>query len=75
MEDIIDADKAHAKRVGKDFEMKNVEEYHDLSVQSDTLLLANIFENFWNMSCNIWAWSCKISFNFRISMAGSFKKG
>ena len=48
MEDITDADYAHAKRVCKDFELKNVGEYHDLYVQSDTLLLADAFENFRN---------------------------
>ena len=49
MEDITDADYVHAKRVCKDFEIKNLEEYHDLYVQSDTLLLADVFENFQNM--------------------------
>ena len=34
MEDITDADNAHAKRVFKDFEIKNLEEYHDLYVQN-----------------------------------------
>ena len=46
MEDITDADYAHAKRVCKDFEIKHLGEYHDLYVQSDTLLLADVFENF-----------------------------
>ena len=43
MEDIIDADYVHAKRVFKDFEIKNSREYHHLYVQSDTLLLADVF--------------------------------
>ena len=30
MEDITDADYGHAKRVCKDFEIKNLGEYHDL---------------------------------------------
>ena len=37
MEDITDTDYAHTKRVCKDFEIKNLGEYHDLYVQSDTL--------------------------------------
>ena len=40
MEDISDEDYTHAKRVCKDFEKKNLGEYHDLYIQSDTLLLA-----------------------------------
>ena len=52
MEDITDADYAHAKRVCKDFEIKNLGEYHGLYVQSDTLL-ADVFENFRNMCIEI----------------------
>ena len=54
MKDITDADYAHAKRVCKDFEIKNLGKYHDLYVQSDTLLLANVFENFRNMCLEIY---------------------
>ena len=54
MEDITDADYAHAKRVCKDFEIKNLGEYHDLYVQSNTLLLADVFENFRNMCLEIY---------------------
>ena len=53
MEDIIAADYVQAKRVCKDFEIKNLGEYHDFYVQSNTLLLADVFENFKNMSENI----------------------
>ena len=35
----------HAKRFYKDFEIKNSDEYHDLYVKSDTLLLADVFES------------------------------
>ena len=45
MEDITDADYAHAKRFCKESETKNVGRHHDLYVQSDTLLLADEFEN------------------------------
>ena len=45
MEDITDADYAHTKRVCKDFEIKKIRKYLDLYVQSDTLLLADVFRN------------------------------
>ena len=49
IEIIIDIDYTHA-RVFKKFKMSNLDDYHDLYVQSDTLLLADIFENFRDMS-------------------------
>ena len=49
MEDITDAEYMHAKRVHKDFESKKLGEYHDVYVQSDALLLAEVFENFRNV--------------------------
>ena len=54
MEDITDADYAHAKRVCKNFKIKVLGEYYDLYVLSDTLLLADIFENFRKMSLEIY---------------------
>ena len=54
MEDITGADYAYAKRVCKDFEIKNLGEYHGLYVQSDMLLLADVFENFQNMCLEIY---------------------
>ena len=50
VEDITNADYAFAKRVCQEFETKNLREYHNLYVQSNTLLLAVIFENFRNIS-------------------------
>ena len=38
MEDITDEDYMHGKRVCKDFEIKNLGEYHDLYLKSNTLL-------------------------------------
>ena len=46
MEDITDANYRHAKRVCKDFGMKNLCEYPDLYIENDTLLLADVFEYF-----------------------------
>ena len=45
-EDITDEDYAHAQKVWKVFGIKKLGEYYDLYVQSDTLLLADLFENF-----------------------------
>ena len=52
MEDITDT---HAKRVCKDFEIKNLGECHDLYIQSNVLLLTDVFENFRNMCLKIYA--------------------
>ena len=51
MEDITDAHYAHAKRVCKNFEIKNLGEYHDLYVQRKTSLLAYVYENFSKNMC------------------------
>ena len=48
MEDITGADYRYSKKVFKNFNKKNLGDYHDLYVQSDTLLLADVFENFRN---------------------------
>ena len=54
IENIADADYAHIKRICKDFEIKNVGEYHDLYVRRNTLLLADVFENFQNIFLDIY---------------------
>ena len=54
MKVITDADYTHAKRVCKDFKIKDLGEYHDLSLQGNTLLLADVFEDFRNMSLQIY---------------------
>ena len=54
MGDITDADYAHAKGVSKDFKIKTLGKYHNLFLQSDTLLTAEVFENFKNISINIY---------------------
>ena len=54
MENITDVDYKHAKIVFKNLINKNLGDYHDLNVQSDTLLLADAFENFRNMCINVY---------------------
>ena len=46
MEDISDIDYRHTERVFNKFNIKNLGEYHDIHVKSDTILLADIFTNF-----------------------------
>ena len=45
MEDITDVDERHANRVFKAFKLKDLVQYHDLYVQSDTIQLCDIYEN------------------------------
>ena len=54
MEDITDVDYRHAKRVYKEFNNKNIGDCHDLYVQTDTLLLADVFEKFRNKCIEIY---------------------
>ena len=56
LEDIADTDKdyAHAQKVFEEFHLKNLGHYHDLYVQSDTLLLADVFKNYRNMCLDIY---------------------
>ena len=54
IEDITNANYAHAKRVWKGFKINNVGDYHDLYVKRDKLLVADVFENFWNMYLKIY---------------------
>ena len=53
MEYITDVDYRPAIRVLKNFNNKNLGDYHDLYVQSDTLLLADVFENIRNKCIEI----------------------
>ena len=46
LEDISNEDDQHAQKVWDTFNIQHLGEYHDLFVQSDTLLLADVFEKF-----------------------------
>ena len=46
LEGISNKDYLHAKKVWDTFEIRNLGEYHDLYVQADTLLLADVYEKF-----------------------------
>ena len=46
LKDITDEDYIHAQKMFKELKLKNLDECYDLYVQSDTLLLADVFANF-----------------------------
>ena len=54
LEDITDKDYAHAQKVFEEFKLKNLGGDHDFYVQNDTLLLADVFENFRNTCIEIY---------------------
>ena len=54
LENNSDKDYKHAQKVWETFEIKNFGEYHDLYVQCDTFLLADVFENFRNKCIEIY---------------------
>ena len=49
MEDITDVDYIMQKEYINNLIIKNLDDYHNLCVQGETLLLAGVFENFRNM--------------------------
>ena len=54
MKDITNVDYRRPINVFKKLKLKSLGEYHDLSVQSDTLLLPDIFQNFRNMCIEVY---------------------
>ena len=54
LEEITDKGYTHAQIVFEEFKLNNLGDYRDLYVQSDTLLLADVFENFRNNCTEIY---------------------
>ena len=54
IENIDDIYYRHGNNVFKRFKLKHLGEYHDLYVQSDTLLLVDVFENFRNKCLEVY---------------------
>ena len=54
LENITDKDYEHVNKAWEAFEIKNLGKYHDLYVQCDTFLLADVFENFRNKCIEIY---------------------
>ena len=67
MENIADSDHKHVKRVWKNFEIKSLGEYHNLYVQRNILLLADVFESFLRKCIEIYELD---SANFFLSVPG-----
>ena len=54
LENITDEDYTYGQKVFQELNLKNLSDYHELNVQSDTLLLADVFENFRNKCTEIY---------------------
>ena len=54
MKNITDADYKHAKKVCKNFEIKNLGEYHDFYAHRYITLLVDVFKNFRNKCIEIY---------------------
>ena len=48
MSSISEEDYKHAQRVWKEFGIHNLRDYHDLYLRTDVVLLANVYEAFWD---------------------------
>ena len=76
LENITIEDYTHAQKMFEEFNIKNLSDYHDLHVQSYTLLLADVFEKISNKCIEIYELDPAHFFiSSRISMASLFKKG
>ena len=53
------SDYNHWKRIYKDFEIKNLGQYHDLYLKRETLLLGDVCQNFKKLLRNLLIRPCK----------------
>ena len=75
--DIDEEDYAHARTVWSAFDMQTFGDYHELYLKTDVLLLADVFENFRNMSlqyyeldpCNVFT-TAGLAWNAMLKMTG-----
>ena len=75
LENITDKGYEHVKKVWEAFEIKNFGEYHEMYVQCNTFLLADVFENFRNKCIEIYELDpAHFLVSARISMTSMFKK-
>ena len=75
MEKITDAYYMHGRRVCKDFEIKNLAEYHDLYLKRYTLLLIDVFENVTGMCLKIYQLGpAKFLWAFGLAWQAALKK-
>ena len=70
MEGIDDANYKHMKRVWEDFRTSDLGEYHDLHVQSDTLLRAAVFKKIRKKCIEIYEFGS----SYFLTTAGSAKQ-
>ena len=77
MVDITNVDCGHTEKVYKEFKINNLDSYHDLYVQSDTLLLADLQMHLKTSDINVLKYMNLILLIFIstwISMASMFKE-
>ena len=74
LENITDEDYTHAQKVFPELKLKSLGDYHDLYVQSDTLVLPDMFENFRNKCIEIYELDPAHFSSAPVLVAGLFKK-
>ena len=68
-------DYEYARRVWKEFGLKDLGEYHDLYLKTDVILLANVFEAFRKVCLKkLWIGSCSLYTAFGLAWKACLKK-